>query len=37
MFCFYVAEWTTEEELLAHLEQLKQETKKPDQKTINSS
>jgi hypothetical protein len=37
MFCFYFAEWATEEELLAHLEKLKQEKKKPDQKTINSS
>jgi hypothetical protein len=36
MFCFYFAGWATDEELLNHLETLKQQ-KKTDPKTTNSS
>ncbi len=36
MFCFYFSGWATEEELLAHLEKLKQEKKNPGSKPLNS-
>jgi IS4 transposase len=37
MFCFYFSGWATEEELLAHLERLKQEKTTPGSKPLNSS